>query len=78
MILTSVLTLRDSEYFPGRTSESGDLASSAVSNLHYPQANRGAGLVFGNFAIGTAERVGASLAQEFIVGKFTRRGGHMK
>lgn len=60
------------------SSMGGDLASSALSNLYYPHANRGAGLVLGNFAIGTAERIGASLAQEFIVGRFTRRGGHMK
>lgn len=53
----------------------GDLASSALANLYYPQSNRGAGLVLGNFAIGTAERIGASLAQEFIFGKVTRRGG---
>ena len=63
---------------PNYSSLGGDLASSALSNLYYPQANRGAGLVFGNFAIGTAERIGASLAQEFLIGKFTRRGGHMK
>jgi hypothetical protein len=63
---------------PNYSSLGGDLASSALSNLYYPEANRGAGLVFGNFAIGTAERVGASLAQEFIVGKFTRRGDHIK
>jgi hypothetical protein len=56
----------------------GDLASSALSNLYYPQSNRGLGLVFGNFAIGTAERVGASLAQEFLLGKFTKRGGHVQ
>jgi hypothetical protein len=63
---------------PNYSSLGGDLASSALSNLYYPQSNRGAGLVFSNFAIGTAERIGASLAQEFLVGKFTRRGGHMK
>jgi len=63
---------------PNYSSLGGDLSSSALSNLYYPQANRGAGLVFGNFAIGTAERVGASLAQEFLFGKFTRRGGHMQ
>jgi hypothetical protein len=62
---------------PNYSSVGGDLASSALSNLYYPQSDRGAGLVFGNFAIGTAERMGASLAQEFIIGKFTRRGGHM-
>jgi len=33
--------------------------------------------VFGNFAIGTAERIGASLAQEFLISKFTKRGGHV-
>jgi hypothetical protein len=63
---------------PNYSSLGGDLASSALSNVYYPKANRGAGLVFGNFAIGTAERIGASIAQEFLFGKFTRRGGHMK
>ncbi len=63
---------------PNYSSLGGDLASSALSNLYYPQANRGAGLVFGNLAIGTAERIGASLAQEFLLVKFTRRGGHTK
>ncbi|HXW91236.1 MAG TPA: carboxypeptidase-like regulatory domain-containing protein [Terriglobales bacterium] len=63
---------------PNYSSIGGDLASSALSNLYFPQANRGVGLVFGNFAIGTAERIGASLAQEFIIGKFTKRRGHME
>jgi Carboxypeptidase regulatory-like domain len=63
---------------PNYSSLGGDLASSALANLYYPQADRGAGLVFGNFAVGTAERIGATLAQEFLFGKFTRRGGHMK
>ena len=63
---------------PNFSSMGGDLASSALSNLYYPQSNRGPGLVFGNFAIGTAERIGASLAQEFVIGKFTKRGGHVK
>jgi hypothetical protein len=62
---------------PNYSSLGGDLASSALANLYYPQSNRGPGLVFGNFAIGTAERVGASLAQEFLIGKFTKRGGHV-
>jgi hypothetical protein len=62
---------------PNYSSIGGDLASSALANLYYPKSNRGVGLVFGNFAIGTAERVGASLAQEFLIGKFTRRGGHV-
>jgi len=63
---------------PNYSSLGGVLASSSLANLYYPRSNRGAGLVFGNFAIGIAERVGASLAQEFLLGKFTRRGGHIK
>jgi Carboxypeptidase regulatory-like domain len=63
---------------PNYSSLGGVLASSSLANLYYPRSNRGAGLVFGNFAIGIAERIGASVAQEFLLGKFTRRGGHMK
>jgi hypothetical protein len=63
---------------PNYSSLGGDLAASALANLYYPRSNRGAGLVFGNFAIGTAERIGAGLAQEFLLGRFTRRGGHLE
>jgi hypothetical protein len=60
---------------PNYSTVGGVLATSAITNLYYPKADHDAGLVFGNFAIGLAERIGASLAQEFIVGKFTKRGG---
>jgi hypothetical protein len=63
---------------PNYSSLGGDLASAGLSNLYFPKADRGVGLVFGNFAIGTAERIGMSLAQEFILGRFTKRGGHME
>jgi carboxypeptidase family protein len=63
---------------PNYSTLGGDLASAGIANLYYPRSNRGAGLVFGNFAIGTAERIGANLAQEFLLGRFTRRGGHPK
>jgi hypothetical protein len=62
---------------PNYSSVGGDLASAALSNLYFPKSNRGAGLVFSQFALGTAERVGASLAQEFLLGKLTHRGGHI-
>jgi hypothetical protein len=62
---------------PNYSTLGGVLASSALANLYYPKSDRGAGVVFGNFAIGVAERIGAGLAQEFLFGKFTRRGGHM-
>jgi len=32
----------------------GDLTAGALSNWYYPRANRGAGLVLTNFAIGVA------------------------
>lgn len=51
----------------------GDLASAAISNLYYPESNRGTGLVFTNFAISTAERVATSLVQEFVLGRIRRR-----
>jgi hypothetical protein len=63
---------------PNYSSLGGVLASSSLANLYYPRSNRGAGLVFGDFAIGIAERIGANVAQEFLLGKVTRRGGHMK
>jgi hypothetical protein len=66
------------KWMPNYSSLGGDLASSGLANLYYPRSDRGVGLVFGNFAIGTAERIGASLAQEFLFAKFTRRGGHLK
>ena len=59
---------------PNFSSIGGDLASSAISNLYYPKSNRGAGLIFGNFAISTAERIASSLAQEFLLGRLTHRG----
>jgi hypothetical protein len=68
----------DGHYGPNYSSLGGDLASSALSNLYYPRANRGAGLVFSQFAIGTAERIGASLAQEFLIARFTKRGGKVQ
>ena len=55
---------------PNYSSLGGDLASSAISNVYYPRSNRGAGLIFTNFAISTAERVATSLAQEFVIRPF--------
>jgi len=58
---------------PNYSSVGGDLGSAGLSNLYFPRANRGAGLVFSLFALGTAERIGSNLTQEFILAKFTRR-----
>jgi Carboxypeptidase regulatory-like domain len=43
----------------------GDMCSGALSNLYYPQANRGAHLVFTNAAIGFVGRIGTNLLREF-------------
>lgn len=56
---------------PNYSSMGGDLISSSLSNLYYPDSNRGAGFVFENFAISTAEREVSSILQEFVVRKFT-------
>jgi Carboxypeptidase regulatory-like domain len=77
-ILSPFIGRRDNgTWGPNYSSLGGDLASSAISNLYFPRANRGAELVFSQFALGTAERVGASLAQEFLIGKIASRGGHV-
>jgi hypothetical protein len=62
---------------PNYSSLGGNLASSALSNLYFPKSNRGPGLVFSQFAIGTTERVIASVAQEFVLSRLTHRGGHI-
>lgn len=66
------------QWQPNYSSVGGDLGSAALSNLYYPESNRGPGLVFSSFAIGTAERVIASVAQEFLLSKLTHRGGHIQ
>jgi hypothetical protein len=58
---------------PNFSSLGGDLGSSALSNLYYPLSNRGAGLVFTNFAISTGERMFSALMQEFVLSKLTAR-----
>jgi hypothetical protein len=56
---------------PNYSSLGGDLAASALMNTYYPQSNRGAGMVFGQFAINTAERELSGFVQEFVLRKLT-------
>jgi hypothetical protein len=46
------------------SSDGGDLASGALSNLYYPSSNRGASSVFTNALITTGGRMANALAQE--------------
>jgi hypothetical protein len=61
---------------PNYSTVGGDLASSALSNLYYPQSDRGTGLVLSGFAISTAERMLSTVAQEFVLSRFTHRGSN--
>ncbi len=63
---------------PNYSSIGGDLAASALANTYYPPQNRGVGTVFTNFLIDTGERVGASLAQEFLLRKLTPKAKKQK
>ena len=56
---------------PNYSSMGGDLATAGIATAYYPASERNAGTVFENFLIGTGERMGAALAQEFIVRKLT-------
>jgi hypothetical protein len=56
---------------PNYSSVGGDILSSTIENTYYPDSNRGAGMVFGTFAINTAERLMSGIAQEFILPRLT-------
>jgi carboxypeptidase family protein len=58
---------------PNYSSVGGDIGSAALSNLYYPQSNRGTGLIFQNFGITTGERMLSDLVQEFVLGRLTAR-----
>lgn len=49
----------------------GDLSSGALSNLYYPKADRGVGLVFTNAAIGLGGRIGLNIVREFFSKRVT-------
>lgn len=56
---------------PNYSNVGGDLAAGAISNLYYPRANRGTGIVFENALIAAGGRMANGLMQEFILRRFT-------
>jgi hypothetical protein len=56
---------------PNFSTIGGDLISASLSNLYYPNSNRGPGLVFTNFGINTAERALSTVLQEFVLRRLT-------
>ena len=66
-VVSAFLTRSDSgRTVPNTSYFLGDLSAAALSNLYYPQANRGAQMVFTNAAVGLAGRIGTNLMREFL------------
>jgi hypothetical protein len=49
----------------------GAIASGAISNLYYPEKDRGMDLVFENVLVDTGETAVVNLFQEFVIRRFT-------
>ena len=50
----------------------GDIGSGLLSNLYYPHADRGLGLVFTNATIDIAARAGGTVIREFLLKRITK------
>ena len=61
---------------PNYSQLGGSLIGYSISTAYYPRSDRTAGHVFQTFGIDMGLHVVGSLAQEFILGKFTSRGKH--
>ena len=61
---------------PNYSQWGGSLIGYSLSTVYYPSSDRTAGHVFQTFGIDMGLHVVGSLAQEFILGKFTSRGKH--
>jgi len=61
---------------PNYSTWGGSLISSSISLAYYPSSDRNARHVFGNFGVGMGLHVVGSLAQEFILDKFTSKRKH--
>ncbi len=54
----------------------GDLISSSMTNLYFPESNRGPGLVVSGTLINTGGRIVNALVQEFLLKKYTSNADH--
>ena len=61
---------------PNYSTWGGSLIASSISTTYYPDSSRGPGHVFRTFGIGMSLHVVSSLAQEFILDKFTNKSKH--
>ena len=68
----AIITRSDSgKMMPNYSYFLGDIGSGALSNLYYPHADRGLGLVFTNAAIGIAGKAGGTIIREFFSKRIT-------
>jgi len=68
----SVITKGDNQRWqPNYSAILGSIASGAISNLYYPDKDRGTALGFENALIGTGENAVVNLFQEFVIKHFT-------
>ena len=56
---------------PNYSSMGGDLISGAISNIYYPDTNRGSRLLFEGFLMTTGVRTVNALIQEFVLRNLT-------
>jgi hypothetical protein len=61
---------------PNYSTWGGSLISYSISTAYYPSSDRNAEHVFRGFGIDMGLHVAGSLAQEFILNKFTSKGKH--
>jgi hypothetical protein len=61
---------------PNYSQMGGSLIGYSIATAYYPGSNRNAGHIFQTFGIDMGLHVFGSLAQEFLLGKFTSRGKH--
>ncbi|MGB6688232.1 MAG: carboxypeptidase-like regulatory domain-containing protein [Terracidiphilus sp.] len=63
---------------PNYSSLGGYLASGAIANAYFPEANRGAGLVAHTFAVDFSANIANAVLQEFVLRKLTpsAKAGH--
>jgi hypothetical protein len=62
----------DGHWEPNYSNLLGDLAAGAISNLYYPDTDRGIQQTLDNAAIAIAGNAASSLVQEFVLRKLTR------
>jgi len=71
-IAQSVIAKGDNQRWqPNYSAILGSMAAGAISNLYYPESDRGTSRVFENVLIGTGETAVVNLFQEFVVRRFT-------